>query len=175
MAEQAHTEVPEKHGFPPFQKDTFASQLVWLAITFVLLYVLMARVALPRVGAIFDARRKRIDGDVAEADRLKGEAEQAMTAYEQSLTEARNRAHTIAAETHDKLQADAEKSRKVLEDQLNAKLADAERTIATTRAQAMSNVRTIASDAASAIVTRLTGVAPAETVVASALDSVLKR
>jgi F-type H+-transporting ATPase subunit b len=176
MAEQAHTEVPGKHGvFPPFNKDTFASQLFWLGITFVLLYVLMARIALPRIASIIDARRQRIEADVAEADRLKGEAEQAMAAYQKSLADARARAQTIGSETRDRLHAEAEKSRKALEDQLNARLADAERTIAATRAQAMSNVRGIAADAAGAIVARLTGSAPVEAAVTSAVDAVLKR
>ena len=77
MAEKktsAHTEAPGGHkaAFPPFEKETFASQLVWLAITFVLLYVLMARVALPRIGGIFAARAKRIADDLAQAQRLRG-------------------------------------------------------------------------------------------------------
>jgi F-type H+-transporting ATPase subunit b len=172
----AHTEVPAGHtNFPPFQKDTFASQLFWLAITFVLLYVVMAKVALPRVGSIIEARRTRIDGDLGEANRLKASAEDTMAAYEKSLVEARSRAQTIGNETRDRLNAEAEKSRKALDEQLNGKLAEAEKTIAATKSQAMSNVRSIATDAASAIVTRLIGTAPAESAVASAVDSVLKR
>jgi F-type H+-transporting ATPase subunit b len=177
MATQTHTEAPGGHsgGFPPFQKDTFASQLIWLAITFVLLYVVMARVALPRVGAIIDARRSRIEGDLATANRLKVSAGEAMTAYEKSLAEARNRAQTLAAETRDRLHAEAEKNRKALEEQLNIKLAAAEKTIATTKTQAMTNVRAIAIDAAGAIVARLTGSAPSDGAVAGAVDAVLKR
>src|SRR5215510_9347738 len=104
MAEQnAHTETSGDHkgGFPPFQKDTFASQLFWLAITFVLLYVVMARIALPRVGSIIEARRARIDGDLAEANRLKVSSETAMAEYEKSLGDARNRAQAIGAETRE--------------------------------------------------------------------------
>jgi len=177
MAENTHTEVPGGHGkgFPPFQKETFASQLFWLVIAFVLLYVLMSKIALPRVGSIIDARRSRIDGDLAAANELKTSADTAMAAYEKSLTEARGRAQTIGNETRDRLNAEAEKSRKALDEQLNVKLAEAEKTIAATKTAAMSNVRSIATDAASAIVTRLIGTAPADTAVASAIDSVLKR
>src|SRR5436190_18021875 len=95
----AHTEVPAKGHFPPFAQETFPSQLFWLVICFTLLYVLMAKVALPRVGAILDARRARIDGDLGEANRLKVHAEDSMTAYEKSLAEARGRAQTIGNET----------------------------------------------------------------------------
>ena len=177
MAENAHTEVPGGHsgGFPPFQKETFASQLFWLVIAFVLLYVLMSKLALPRVGAIIDARKSRIDGDLAAANQLKTSADAAMAAYEKSLVEARGRAQTIGNETRDRLNAEAEKSRKALDEQLNAKLAEAEKTIAATKTAAMSNVRSIATDAASAIVTRLIGTAPADAAVAGAIDSVLKR
>src|SRR5205085_2061317 len=83
-------------GFPPFQKDTFASQFLWLALVFVTLYFVMARVTLPRIGTILDQRRARIDGDFAEANRLKGESDTAITAYEKALTDARGRAQTLA-------------------------------------------------------------------------------
>ena len=82
----AHTEVPGGHSiFPPFQKETFASQLVWLSLTLVLLYVLMAKVALPRVGLILEARRKWIADDLKAAEQLKDQSDAAQVAYENQL------------------------------------------------------------------------------------------
>ena len=173
----AHTEQPGGHKapFPPFAKDTFASQLVWLAITFVILYVLMARVAIPRIGGILSARAQRIEGDFAAAQRMKEESEAALAAYEKSLADARNRAQAIGAEVRDKLNAEADVNRKATEAKLNAQLADAEKQIAATKAAAMANVRGIAVDAAAAIVQRLIGTAPPPAAVASAVDEALKR
>src|SRR5690348_8238030 len=167
----AHTETDGGHngGFPPFESSTFASQLVSLAIAFVLLYVIVSRIALPRVGAVIDARQNKIEGDLAEAQKLKDESEAALKAYEADLASARSKAQAIGAETRDKLNAASEAERKALEDKLSAKLADAEKTIAATRASAMSNVRGIAADAAGAIVQRLTGAAPDSNAVASAV------
>jgi F-type H+-transporting ATPase subunit b len=160
--------------FPPFLKETFASQLFWLAVCFVLLYVLMAKVALPRVGEILQARRERIAADLAEAERHKEESEAALAAYEKALADARNRAQGIANETRDKLMAEAESARKLLEADLNAKLAEAEETIAATKLAAMANVRGVAVEAARAIVQRLIGMAPPQDVVAAAVDRALK-
>ena len=180
MAEPAHntgTEVPkgEHGGFPPFQSQSFASQLVWLAIAFVLLYVLMAKLALPKVGRVIENRQKRIEGDVAEAGRLKQQSDEAVAAYEKALADARGRAQTIANETRERQAAEAETARKKTEDALNAKLAAAEKTIASTKQAAMSNVRAIAEDAAAAIVERLIGSAPDQKAVAAAVTDVLKR
>src|SRR5690349_15666826 len=68
--------------FPPFDATSFASQLLWFAITFGALYLLMSRVALPQIGSILDKRRARIEGDLKEAERLKGETDKAIAAYE---------------------------------------------------------------------------------------------
>jgi F-type H+-transporting ATPase subunit b len=179
MAEthNAHTEVPGggHSAFPPFNSQNFASQVFWLAVTFIALYLLMARVGLPRVGSIIGARRARIDSDLAAAAKLKSDAEAAMEAYQKALAEARVRAQTIAGETRARLNAEAEESRKALEATLNGKLSEAERTIAETKNRAMGNVKSIASEAAAAIVAKLTGIAPAERAVADAVDAVLKR
>jgi F-type H+-transporting ATPase subunit b len=171
----AHTEAEGgKHEFPPFQKDTFASQLVSLLIAFVALYLIVSRIALPRVGSVIDARQNAIDGDLADAQRLKDESDAALKAYESELAGARSRAQAIGAETREKLNAAAEAERKTLEEQLAHKLADAEKTIAATRTSAMSNVRGIAADAAVAIVQRLTGTAPDVKSVEAAVDASLK-
>lgn len=161
-------------GFPPFEASTYASQLVSLAIAFVALYIIVSRIALPRVGAVIDARANKIEGDLAEAQKLKDESESALKAYEADLAAARAKAQAIGAETREKLNAASEAERKTLEDKLAARLADAEKTIAATRTSAMSNVRGIAADAAGAIVQRLTGTAPDSNAVASAVDASLK-
>jgi F-type H+-transporting ATPase subunit b len=171
----AHTEADgSAGGFPPFDSSTFASQLVSLVIAFVALYVIVSRIALPRVGAVLDARQNAIEGDLAEAEKLKDASDAALKAYESELAAARSRAQAIGAETREKLNAASEAERKKLEQRLAAQLADAEKTIAATRASAMNNVRGIAADAASAIVQRLTGLTADGKTLEAALDASLK-
>jgi F-type H+-transporting ATPase subunit b len=170
----AHTEAAHERVFPPFQKDTFASQLVSLLIAFVALYLIVSRIALPRVGSVIDERQNAIDGDLAEAQKLKDASDDALKAYESELAAARSRAQAIGAETREKLNAASETERNTLEQRLSVKLAEAEKTIASTREAAMSNVRGIAADAAAAIVQRLTGVLPDGNAVNGAVDASLK-
>ena len=177
MAEPtAHTEAPGgKTVFPPFQTQTFPSQIVWLAISFVLLYVLMAKVALPRIGAIFEERSKRISGDLKAAHDFKEQSDTAHTAYEKALADARGRAQAIANDMREKQAAESEALSKKLEAELHEKLAAAEKSIDATRTSAMGNVGTIATDTASAIVQRLIGQVPADHDVAAAVGDALKR
>jgi F-type H+-transporting ATPase subunit b len=177
LSTSAEATPPGEHGggFPPFQKDTFGSQLLWLAITFGALYLIASKLALPRVGGIIADRRARIDGDLREAARMKEAADAAIASYEKSLADARTKAQTIAGQTRDKIAAQAEARRKEVEANLQAKLAAAEQTIQGTRTAAMSNVQGIAKDAAIAIVARLTGKAPTEEAAAAAVKAVLDR
>jgi F-type H+-transporting ATPase subunit b len=172
----AHTEAEGGHKapFPPFQKDTFASQLVSLLIAFVALYLIVSKIALPRVGSLLDERQNKIEGDLAGAQTLRDESDAALKSYESELAAARSRAQAIGTETREKLNAASEAERKTLEERLSVKLAEAEKTIAATREAAMSNVRSIASDAAIAIVQRLTGLAPDRRTVNKAVDASLK-
>jgi len=171
----AHTEADGSGGaFPPFDPNTFASQLVSLVIAFVALYLIVSRIALPRVSGVIDARQAAIDGDLSAAQKLKDESDAALKAYESELAAARGRAQAIGTETREKLNAAAEAERKTLEESLSAKLAEAEKTIASTRTAAMSNVKSIATDAAAAIVQQLTGIVPDGKSVDSAVKAALK-
>ncbi len=177
-ATTAGTEVPsEAHEtglFPPFNGETFPSQLLWLAITFGLLYWIMTKAALPRISGILEDRRDRIAGDLAEANRLKLESDAAVAAYEQALAEARNRAHGIAADTRAKLKAEIDSRRHDAETKLNAKLADAELRIGEIKTAALSQVGEIAHEAASTLVETLIGKAPTKAATAKAVDAALK-
>src|SRR5258705_2117824 len=105
-AQKAGTAVPEGAGhakvFPPLDPGTFAPQLIWLALTFGLLYVLLKRVALPRIGEVIEERGDRVRRDLEQAEKLKGDTEQALAGYEQALGEARAKAGAIAKGVRDK-------------------------------------------------------------------------
>jgi F-type H+-transporting ATPase subunit b len=181
--ETAHTGTSVEHPasgharpFPPFDKQTFPSQLLWLTVTFVALYLLMSRIALPRIDSVLERRRQRIAGDIAEALRLKGESDAAIAAYEKSLAEARARAQALLNDSRQRQAAEAEAARRVLDATLNARITEAESSIAKTKSAAMVNVRGIATEAAAAIVERLIGVAPSSPdMVAAAVADALKR
>lgn len=141
--------------FPPFDSSTFASQLLWLAITFVALYYLMAKVAIPRISGILTERTGRIAADVDKAERAKVDSEAALAAYEKALAAARSNASTIAesARVAAKTAADAERSE--TEAALAKKLAAAEVSIGEIKTKALADVGAIASEATAAIVKAL--------------------
>jgi F-type H+-transporting ATPase subunit b len=167
------TETAAEHhdvGFPPFATETFAGQLLWLAITFAILYTLLSRVVLPRLTGIIENRRALIAADLERAAALKVQAEEAGAAYEKSLSEAKARAQALAQEARETLSAQTDARRKALEADLAARLAASEATIAARKAEAMKSVRGIAAETAVAIVERITGRAPTAPTVEAALD-----
>ena len=171
MAETtAHTEAPAGHAkFPPFDSEYFPSQLVWLAISFVLLYALMSRIALPRIGGIMAARSKVISDDLAAAEQLKERSNAAQMAYDKALADARGRAQAIAAATREQQARETEALHKRIEAQLHDRMAAAEQAIEKSRGAAMGNVRSIAAETAAAIVERLIGQRPRDEDIAAAL------
>ncbi len=157
VAAAATNAAPQSSGMPQFNPEFYPSQLFWLAISFVVLYLLMSRVALPRIGEVIEERRDRIQRDIDSAEKAKRETEKALAGYEKALADARGRASGMAKETRDKLAAesDAEKSR--VDAQVQAKIAEAESRITATKSKAMASIGEIASDIAGAVVGKLTG------------------
>lgn len=149
---EAHSEV-----FPPFDPVSFGGQLLWLAITFGALYLLMSRVALPRIGGILETRRTRIEGDLKEAERLRQETEKAAAAYEAALAEARKNAHGIAEETRAGIKADIDGRRADVEAGLAKRVAEAETRIQADKEAALTNVGSIAAETAQALVAKISG------------------
>jgi len=170
--EVGHEPGGEHAAFPPFETATFPSQLLWLAITFGALYYFMSKKALPAVGAVIEKRKARIAKDLDDAAAMQQQADAAAAAHAKMLADARGRAQGVAQEARDKLAAESDARRKSLEGELAAKLAAAEAQIATMRTQAMTNVSTIARDAAAAIFERLLGRPAAAGAVEAAIASV---
>ncbi len=149
-------------GFPPFEVATFPSQIFWLVICFGALYLVISRVAVPRLSGIVAARREHIDGDLAEADRLRKATDRAIADYEAALAEARKKAHAIAEQTRAGIKADLDAKRGVVEAELAGKLSAAEASIAQAKGEALGKVDEIAADTAATVVRTLVGTVSAE-------------
>lgn len=169
----AIAEAAEKKGssLPQLNSADWAPQLIWLAITFGVLYLLLSRIALPRISDVLEERRERIRRDLDEAARLKSETEKALADYEQALGDARGKAQAIARETRERLAAETDAERTRVEQQINNKIADAERRIADSKSQAMAQVNAIAGETAGSIVDKLIGIVPSANEVKTALSA----
>jgi F-type H+-transporting ATPase subunit b len=163
-AAAAVTHEEKSGGLPQLNTGDFLPQLVWLALTFVVLYLILAHVALPRIGEVIEERRDRVQRDLDAAERFKAETDAALAAYEQALSEARQRASSMAKDMRESLGAETDKERAAVESELAAKLTEAETRISATKTKALSSVNEIAAETASAVVSKLLGedVSPAE-------------
>jgi F-type H+-transporting ATPase subunit b len=160
--------------FPPFDPTYFASQLFWLAIFFVILYVALDRFILPKIKTTIEDRRDRIADDLDAAAQAKADAEAAGEAYEKALAEARSKAHGIAADTRKALDAEIAKETAEVEAELTAKQEASEAAIRKAKDKAFAEVRGIATSATSAVVEALTGVELSEADAGKAIDGLSK-
>ncbi len=159
---------------PQLVPEDWAPQLVWLVLTFGLLYLLMVYVALPRIGSVIEKRASHLAGDLAKAEQLHRETAEAIAAYEQALAEAKQKAHAIVEEGRTKLKAETDAERAKLDQELAKKSAEAERRIEEAKTSAMKDLNTIAADVATDIVQRLIGVAPAKPEIEKAVTAARK-
>ena len=170
-AEARHAGTTEAAGLPQFQFQHWAGQIVWLVMLFALLYLLLARVFVPRLRGVRDQRDAAIDGAIAEARRAQAEADAQGKAAQAEMAEARAKAQSAASDAKARANAEATARQHAQEAELNTRLAEAETRIRASRDAAMASVREVAADTAAAIVERLTGLAPAAGEVDAALPA----
>ncbi len=153
---------PEKEGMPQlnFANPLTTSQVVWGAIIFALLYVALSRWALPKVGTVLEERRGRIASDLDTARSAKTAADGAVAELTEATRRARAEAQAAIATATQTAKAEAAARAAAANETLDAQLGEAEQRIAASRGAAMGALRQVAGEAATAVVTRLTGHAP---------------
>jgi F-type H+-transporting ATPase subunit b len=164
----------KKGGMPQLDPTSFAPQLVWLAITFILLYVLMSRVGLPRVAAVLEQRRSKISGDLGAAERLKGEAEKAIATYEAAMAKGRSEAQGIAAKLREQTAGEAANRRATLDQEMGQKSRAAEAAVAAAKQAALANLKGVAVETSRAAVGRLIGTEVSAATAEAAVEQALK-
>lgn len=153
----AEGHAPQHTGLPQLNTNDFVPQLVWLSLTFTALYMIMSRVALPRIADVIERRRDRIAADIDEAKRLGQRAQEAELAYKTALANAKANAHTIALRTREDLAAEVDAKQTEVDRVIAAKISEAEHRIAGAKQAAMKEVGTIATATTMEIVNRMIG------------------
>ena len=160
---------------PQLEIATFAPQIIWLFITFLAMYFLMAKVALPRIAQVLDERQTRIDDNLEKAAALKAEAEAAAAAYESSLAQARSKAQEEVKAVLDAANAEQAKRQDELSAKLNKELDAAEARIAQAKDKALANIKEVAGDVAKATVDKLSGVSVDDAAVQAAVAKAMEQ
>jgi len=158
---------------PQLDVSTYATQVFWLAITFTTLFIIMWKVAIPKIINVLEARQDKIDSQLNRAETLKKEAEAAMAAYEASLTEARTKAAATVTEAAAKIAELTHDSETELAQRLNKKLSDSEKAIDKAKNDALKDMRTVAVEVAQSATEKLIGETIDSGLVNKAVDDAL--
>lgn len=172
-ASEAHGEAHSSGGMPQLDPSSFSPQLIWLGITFVALYIIMSRFALPKVGEVLEERQRKIDRDIDRANSLKEEADQVRQAYEKEVADARGQAQGLLRETGDNLAAQTREREQAQAAEDARRIEEAEAAIATKRQEALSHVRGISVDVVKAAASRVAGLDVNDDAAGAAVDAVM--
>ncbi len=159
---------------PQLDPTTFLPQITWLVITFTILFLVMWRVALPRIADVLDARQERMNDNLEKAEDFKKEAEAALEAYEAAMATAREQAQTVIAEAHGAMSAEAAKQQAVLSDTLSEQIAQGEERIEQAKKAAIGQLQGMSAELTAAALERLTGERPNDAALNAAVDAALK-
>jgi F-type H+-transporting ATPase subunit b len=166
VAEAGHA-AAEAGGMPQLDFSTFPNQIFWLVLALIAIYLILSRMALPRIGAVLAERSGTITNDIAAAEELKDKARAAEAAYDKALADARSEANRIIAETRASIQADLDVELKRADAEIAARTAESEKALAAIRDSAVASVTSVAQDTAGALVEALGGKADAAAVTAA--------
>lgn len=165
----------EEGGLPQIsQVDTYASQIFWLFVTFGLLYIVMSRVALPRIGDVIEERRDKIDDDLMRAETIRSEAEDVLAEYEKALSVAREEALGIQQKTSDEVKAKMDERHEAFSQELAERTREAEERIAGAKNEALKDLASVASETAAATTDKLVGFTPDSKAVDKAVQAEMK-
>ncbi|MCV2867797.1 F0F1 ATP synthase subunit B' [Defluviimonas sp. WL0002] len=169
-AAEAAGHAAQSAGMPQLDTSTFANQIFWLVVALIVIYFVLSRIALPRIGAVLADRQRTITSDIAAAEELKAKAVEAEKAYNQAIADARSEAAKIVAEARAEIQKDLDVATAKADAEIAAKTAESAARIEEIRAGALESVKDVANETAAALVSALGGSADDKSVASAVSD-----
>lgn len=171
-ADAAHA-AASSPGMPQLDFSTFGNQIFWLLVVLAVIYWVLSRVALPRIGGVISDRQGAITGDLMAAEEFKHKAKEAEAAYDKALADARAEANKIIAANKAEMQKELDAAIAHADAEIAARSAESEKRIGEIRASAVEDARSVARDVTETLVQTFGGQADAS-LVSQAVDQRLK-
>lgn len=140
---------------PQLDFSVFPSQLFWLTVCFVTMFVIMRWFILPKTAEMIDLRKAKIDGDLARAAEIHKQVEDALARYNSALTEAKSKADIAVQKAKDELQNTIERRQADLTSRLHSEIEAGELKIEKSKQKALAEVETAASELAVEVLAKL--------------------
>jgi F-type H+-transporting ATPase subunit b len=148
----------EKKGLPQLKIETFASQIFWLLVSFVLMYVAMAKMTLPKMAKILSVRESTRTNNLERAKELSDSAEKLRDGYERDLRHAHDKAHTLITQTEQAMSKETTARQAEFLENTKTRIADAEAKIKQAKDEALKSLNDVALDATIETVKRVSGI-----------------
>lgn len=118
---------------PQLDLATYSSQVFWLIVSFVVLYFLVAKLAMPRIAEVLEERQERIEDDLDKAETLKKEAYQVRIEYEKALSAAREKAQDATRHAQEEIAKRSAEAESAAQVKVTVMLEEAEKRIAASK------------------------------------------
>ena len=158
---------------PQLDPSVFPTQLFWLVVTFVPLYLILWKKVLPRIGEVLAARQAHIDADLERAASLKEEAAKVLAEYEKTLAETRGKANALIKEASEAMAAESAERQRRFAAEMAEKTREAEQRIAAAKDAALAELTTVAVEVAGAATQKLLGSRPSGDQVRQAVEAAM--
>ena len=172
-ADAAHGAAASAPGMPQLDFATFGNQIFWLLVVLAVIYWVLSRIALPRIGGVITDRQGAITGDLMAAEEFKLKAKEAEAAYDKALADARTEAQKIVAANKAEIQKELNAAIAHADSEIAARAAESEKRIGEIRASAVEDARSVAREVTAALVQNFGGSAD-QKLVNDAVDQRLK-
>ena len=143
---------------PQMEFADYMPQVVWLVITFATLYVLMAKLALPRITDILETRQRHLEHDLELSEKLRDEAQATLAEYDAAIVSARAETESLLAKARESIQTETQERIAELNGRLESEIRESDARIRHAMSQAMDELMIVAGNTARAAVERLAGI-----------------
>ncbi len=161
-AERAVDQADAAHqatsGLPQMDPTWFPSQIFWLAVTFLCLYIMFARKILPEISSTLETRREQIEGDLETAQEMKDQAEKVHEAYDEILDTARKKASDLFVKADENIKKKTNQKLDEFRERSAEENADTEKLIEDAKKAVMGDMHSIAAEIASVAAEKIVGI-----------------
>ncbi len=151
------TAMAAEGGMPQLDYHLFAPQLVWLAIAFLALYLVMSKLAVPAISDTLAKRQGKIQGDLDAAEKANEETRALVASYEKRMADTREDARKLVRERGESDSTAAAARLSALQDKLAVQIGEAEKRIAKQRDDVMAGLEGMAQDIGLDVYSKLAG------------------